>query len=364
MIRKTDIIHIVTVILVGVTLVACGGKPADATYYNTIYKPLYAQGFVIGCGNDSVEGIVINNPWQGADSVSMSFRVEAPARRIVAMSSTFVAMLESLGAADRIVGVSGLDFISSPSLRARGNEVADVGYDTNVDFEKIVALNPDVVLLYGVNGPNVIENKLKELNIPYLYLGDYLEQSPLGKAEWVVAVGELIGKREEAVALFDSIAVRYNALTDSASTFTSRPKVMLNAPYGDSWWMPSTANYMTQLITDAGGDYLYKENTGNASRNIDIELAYKLMSEAGLWLNPGQASSLDQLTAMTPRFTDTPVFRSGNVYNNNRRTNSGGGNDFYESGVIHPDVVLKDLIKVFHPEAFPGYEPVYFHRLK
>lgn len=345
-------------------MTCCADKEGKATFDTTVYQPEYAGGFTIGCDKDSVTGIMIKNPWQGADSVMMRYRVEKPAERIVAMSSTFVAMLESLGAIDRVVGVSGLKFITSEALHNREGKVADVGYDTNVDFEKIVMLNPDIVLIYGVNGPSPIENKLKELNIPYVYIGEYLEQSPLGKAEWVVAIGEIIGKREEATALFDSIAGRYNALKCRFSDIAEKPQVMINAPYSDSWWMPSTQNYMSQLITDAGGDYIYKENTGNASENIDIEKAYMLMSQADVWLNPGQASSKAELADMTPRFTDTRPFTGDKVYNNNRRNSAGGGNDFYESGIMHPDIILQDLVKVFHPDSLSDYEPVYYQHLR
>lgn len=337
----------------------------DKTVFDlTIYQPEYAGGFVIGCDKDSVPVIMIKNPWQGADSVMMSYKVEKPAERIIAMSSTFVAMLESLEAIDRVVGVSGLKFITNEALHNRKDKIADVGYDTDLDFEKIVMLNPDIVLLYGVNGPSPIEKKLKELNIPYVYIGEYLEQSPLGKTEWVVAIGEIIGKREEAMALSDSIAGRYNALKYRFSNIVKKPQVMINAPYSDSWWMPSTNNYISQLIADAGGDYIYKENTGNASENIDIEKAYLLMSQADVWLNPGQASSKAQLADMTPRFTDTKPFTDDEVYNNNRRSSAGGGNDFYESGIMHPDIILQDLVKVFHPDSLSGYEPVYYQHLR
>lgn len=343
----------------------CGGKNDTAAVYDTtLYSPEYAKGFAIVCDKDSVPAIMIRNPWQGADSVSICYRLEKPAERIVAMSSTFVAMLESLGAVDRIVGVSGRGYISSDAIRNRGDKVADVGYDTGVDYEKLVMLEPDVVLLYGVNGPSPIEEKLKELAIPYIYIGDYLEESPLGKAEWVVAIGEIIGKRKESEDIFAGIAKRYNTRKERYSRSSVRPKVMINAPYNDSWWMPSTSNYMAQLIADAGGDYIYKENTGNSSKVIDIEEAYMLMSDADVWINPGQAFTKAEVAAMAPRLTDTRVFTGGEVYNNNRRSSPAGGNDFYESGVMHPDVILDDLNRVFHPERSDSYQPVYYRRLQ
>ena len=122
-----------------------------------------------------------------------------------------------------------------------------------------------------------MEGKLKELNIPFMYVGDYLEESPLGKAEWLVALAEVTGKRTEGEKVFADIPVRYNALkkrvTDAA---IDAPSVMLNTPYGDNWFMPSTESYVARLIKDAGGDYIYKKNTGNASAPIDLEEAYLL----------------------------------------------------------------------------------------
>ena len=141
------------------------------------------------------------------------------------------------------------------------------------------------------------------------------------------------------------------------------PSVMLNVPYGDSWFMPSTQSYAARLIADAGGHYVYQKNTGNASVPIDMEEAYLLASDADMWLNVGMANSLDELKASCPKFTDTRCFKNGNVYNNNARTNAGGGNDYYESAVVNPDIVLRDLVKIFHPELVQE-ECVYYKRLK
>ena len=117
---------------------------------------------------------------------------------------------------------------------------------------------------------------------------------------------------------------------------------MLNVPYGDSWFMPSTQSYVARLITDAGGRYIYQKNTGNASIPIDLEEAYLLASDADMWLNVGMANSLDDLKASCPKFTDTRCFKNGEVYNN---------------------IVLRDLVKIFHPELVQE-ECVYYKQLK
>lgn len=368
--------------LLAAALAACSGRGAgSADFGKAVYTPRYASGFRI-TGADGRESVVITslNPWQGADSIETQLLVvrggepvprgfrgqvlRGDARRIVAMSSTHVAMLDALGAADRIVGVSGLGFISCPTVLARRDSVGDVGYGGNVQYELLLSLDPDIVLLYGVNGASGMEGKLSELGIPYMYVGDYVEQSPLGKAEWLVALAELLGRRAEGEKVFAGIPARYDAVRRRvADAATDAPSVMVNAPYGDSWFMPSTESYAIRLISDAGGHYIYDRNTGNASQPVDMEEAYLLAAQADMWINVGTARSLADVARMCPKFTDTRCFRNGYVYNDNARSTEGGGNDCYESGIVHPDILLRDLVKIFHPELVEE-DFVYYQQLR
>ncbi len=366
-----------------VLLAACNGKKTASIsdFSNQLYTPEYASGFSIK-GADGYESsiITVTNPWQGADSITTQLFIarggesapegftgqvlEGDASRIVAMSSTHIAMLDAVGEAGRVVGVSGIDYISNPVISANRDSIGDVGYEGNINYELLISLDPDLVLLYGVNGASSMEGKLNELGIPFMYVGDYLEESPLGKAEWMVALSEVVGKRTEGEQVFGGIPVRYNDLKKRvADTVLDAPSVILNTPYGDSWFMPSTESYVARLVKDAGGDYIYKKNTGNASLPIDLEEAYKLTSEADMWLNVGMANSLDELRTSCPKFSDTRCFRNGSVWNNNLKTNAAGGNDYYESAVVNPDILLRDLVKIFHPELVEE-DFVYYKQLK
>lgn len=369
-------------LLLTLALAGCRGKSSKLADFNTpLYTPEYASGFEIE-GADGRQSVLVSvtNPWQGADSVTTRLFIvrdgetvpegfdgqvlEGDARRVVAMSSTHIAMLDAIGEIGRVVGVSGIDYISNPDIQARRDRIGDVGYEGNIDYELLLSLEPDLVLLYGVNGASAMESKLRELGIPYMYVGDYLEESPLGKAEWLVALSEVVGKRAKGEQVFADIPVRYNALKQRvADNALDAPSVMLNTPYGDSWFMPSPENYVVRLITDAGGDYIYKKNTGNSSTPIDLEEAYLLASEADIWINVGMANSLDDVAKMCPKFADTRCFRNGYVYNNNARTNAAGGNDYWESAVVRPDLVLRDLVKIFHPELVEE-DFVYYKQLK
>lgn len=373
---------LLTILPLMLILFACGKKATDINDFNKeIYTPEYASGFKI-LGADGNGSVIIesNNPWQGADSVVTRLFIardgepapedfdgqvlDGEAKRIVAMSSTHIAMLDAIGEDGRVVGVSGIDYISNPDIQARRDSIGDVGYEGNINYELSLSLNPDLVLLYGTTGASQMEGKLKELGVPYMYVGDYLEESPLGKAEWLVALSELVGKRADGEKVFSEIPARYNTLKKKvADNILDAPSVMLNTPYGDSWFMPSTESYVARLVKDAGGNYIYTKNTGNASAPIDMEEAYKLTSEADMWLNVGTANSLDELKGAYPKFTDTRCFRNGHVYNNNARTNTAGGNDYYESAVVNPDIVLRDLVKIFHPELIEE-DFVYYKQLK
>lgn len=282
------------------------------------------------------------------------------AERVVCMSTSHIAMLDILGRVDAIVGVSGKQYVMNE--RVSGSvEVYDVGYDSSLDFERLIALDPDVVLMYGVSAENgAVTGKLRELSIPYIYLGDYTEQSPLGKAEWVVAVAEIMGIGERGIEVFAEIEERYEAVRQSV-TVQERPRVMFNTPYQDVWYMPSDDSYMVQLVEDAGGAYIYKgNNPSGGSRGISLEEALLLVNRADIWLNVGQCMSLDELRSAAPHFATTAVVERGDVYNNNRRRSPSGGSDFWESAIVHPDVVLSDLAKIMQGRDDSLY---YHHRL-
>ncbi len=352
-----------------------------ADFNKVVYAPKYATGFEI-VGAEGRQSVIINvkNPWQGADSINTQLFIarngeavpdgfngqviHGTPKRIVAMSSTIIAMLDAVGSINTVVGVSGMEYILNPKILAKRDSIGDVGYEGNVNYELLLSLEPDIVMFFGIRGANSMEGKLKELNIPYIYTGDHLEQSPIGKAEWLVAISEIVDKRDEGIKVFSEIPERYDAwkkkVADAKST---APKVMMNIPYNGTWFMPSTESYVARLIADAGGDYIYKKNTGTTSMPIDLEEAYQLVSASDVWLDVGLTNSLDEVKAACPKFTDTNCFIQGNVYNNNLRSNEVGGSDYFESGVVNPDLVLRDLIKIFHPELVQE-DFVYYKQLK
>ena len=332
-----------------------------------IYTPRYAKGFSIEQDKTTGEKLLcIKNPWQGAEGVVFYSKIDtvAPPKRIIAMSSSHAAMLDAIGCADRIVGLSGCRFIYNSDLckKIEEGEIAEVGYDSSFNFEKICSLNADIVLLYGIAGEaKSITDKLDELRIPYVYIGDYLESDPLGKAEWVVALSALCGVEEVGLNFFADVEKRYNNLKNKRYSSAYSPRVMLNLPYRDTWFMPPHNSYMVRLIEDAGGEYVLTENEkrktenedkpSTSSKPISLEVALVLAMKADFWINLGQIASKEELQAAAPRFAEVDAVKFGRLYNNTKRTNESRGSDFWESGAVRPDIILEDLIKILHYEA-------------
>ncbi len=369
-------VYICLVALIACVCVGCGGSKASSerVFDNVSYAPNHASGFVINEDSEGVKLLCVTRPWQGENIAEQRLAIFATeeqakgysgeyivgaAERVICMSTSHVAMLSELGLGHTIVGVSGKQYIINDKVR-NNPAICDVGYDSNLDYEAILLADADLVILYGVTAENsALTAKLREIDVPYIYFGDYTEQTPLGKAEWLVAMAEIMGCRERGEELFSSIVERYEAVCNNAPPLEKPCRVMLNLPYQDVWYMPSDDSYLVRLIRDAGGEYIYKGcNPHSGSKGISLEQAVELVAKADIWLNVGQCTSLDEVCSQAPLFANMEVVRRGEVYNNNRRRSEGGGSDFWESAIVRPDVVLSDLVRILRGKS----DSLYYHQ--
>lgn len=361
---------------------ACNNAQRDdiQDFTKTIYKPEYAIGFeILGAENRESTIIKVLNPWQGASGVESELFIsrngeEAPegfsgqiikekAQRVICLSSSHVGMLDIIGKVENVVAVSGMDFISNEYIIANKDKISDIGYSDNTNHELIVASKPDLVLMYGINGINSIEPKLRELGIPFIYIGEYMEEDPIGKVEWIVALAEATGCREKGIERFRAIPEEYNAVKKRLeNAHGNNPTVMINTPYGDTWFMASSQSYIVRLIRDAGGNYVYEQNTGNMSLPVDMEEAMLLALKSDCWINVSPIASIPEFLDALPKFAEVPCVAKGEIYTNAGKLSPKGGNDFWESGVVNPQIVLRDLVKIFHPELVEE-EFVYYKKL-
>ena len=297
--------------------------------------------------------VVTISPYDGrTDTLSVS----QPLDNIICMSTSHVACLSEIGADSVITAVSGIQYIADPALQHRFAEstLYDIGYEASLDYERIMSLNPDLILAYTVSSsePPYL-SKLRSLGLTVLVLHDHLENHPLARAEYIRLFGALTGRNEVADSIFNVVAERYEALKKSKNA-TNKKKVLMNIPYADVWYVPGYDSYMSRLIRDAGGDVLGAAKGTSVSRVISMEEAWAFSKEADIWLNPGHCTSREELASIHRLFSSFgPMSDCRPIYNNTLRTAPKGGNDFYESGVVRPDLVLEDLIYIMSQSSSP-----------
>jgi iron complex transport system substrate-binding protein len=286
---------------------------------------------------------------------------------VITLSTTHIAMIRSLDESGSIRGISGADLVYDTAMirRIGEGEVIDVGYERTLNYELIVSLQPDVLFLYGVESSiREISDKLVEMGIPVVFCGDYLEEHPLGKAEWLRFFSLFFHRESEADSLFDRIDSSYRALTLMTDSLEERPSVLTGLPWKDTWYMAGGDSYAARLIEDAGGRFLWEDSQSSEAIPLNIESVFSRAVGADVWINPGAAASLKDLVRFDERFSSLGVVKQGRVYNNNARLNPSGGNDYWESGAVRPDLVLADMIKIFHPDLMEDHRFRYYRKLK
>jgi len=309
-----------------------GNMPQSAL--DTLYAPKYARRFAILSHGDTVI-LSVKNPWQGAENTEKRYDITKPFEKIIATSTSHLAFLETLESTSLVKGISGKSYIYS---KAYAN-VEDIGYDRSMEYEKVLAIGSDAMLVYEIAGESASAfGKLESLGVNVIYIADYLENDPLGRAEWIMVFGAMTGKMEKAAEYFAMVEDSYNSL--KVDSVFHRKKVILNSPYRDIWYFPGTDSYPIKLIEDAGGEYIASRYKGEMSTPVGIETAYRYLLEADIWLNPSIGTkTMADLERSDARLKGISI----PLYNFDKRSTQTGGTDYYETGVVRPDLILRDL---------------------
>ncbi len=291
--------------------------------------------------------------------------IQVPVTRVVATSTTYLPFIDQIGAVETLVGLDSLDYASNANVIARieADEITAVGGDTGLNMESLVALEPDLVLASPFD-TSALES-MQELGLPFAINADYLEGTPLGRAEWGKFIALFYNREAAAEEQFAGIAERYAALAALTADVEDRPTVFLSSPYEGTWYMAPAGSYTALLLEDAGAQYLWAEDEGTGTLVLDFETVLERAVNADYWLNPDQLfwDSLDDVVATDERFAEFAAYQNGTIFNNNARLNTNGWNDYYESAVAAPDAVLADLIAMFHPDLLPEHELYYYRQL-
>lgn len=358
-------------------------KSNEINTTNTSEKSIeisYAQGFSIQDKGDYTI-IEVTNPWPEAgktfryalvkDKESFTSEetfdavVQVPVKNLIVTSTTHIPSLDMLDETNKLIAFPNLSYISSENTRKRIEEgkITEIGNNESINTENVIDLQPEVMIGFAVTGNNKTYETLQRAGIPIVFNGDWTEQNPLGKAEWIKFFGAFFDKMEEANALFSEIETKYNTVKELAQTAENSPTVLSGALWKDIWYLPEGKSWGAQFIADANGQYLWADSDGTGSIALNVETVIEKAQQADFWIGPGQFTTYKQLEDANKAYTQFDAFKNKNVYSFSSLKGETGGVIYYELAPNRPDLVLKDLVKILHPELLPDYELYFFRAL-
>ena len=335
--------------LLGLVCAACQPKSTPSVTDGT-------AGFTIDIQNDSTI-ITIYSPWQKGQ-VMQKLSFSQPYERIVCTSATHMGFISELGMTDKVVGVCRPERVYNLSKEDR-ERITDIGDDMQPSMEKILLLNPDLVILYTYAQGDPIPAQVEALGIPILYCNEWTETTPLARAEWIRLVGSVFGCSTKADSIYASVRDAYEQLKVDSLKFKGK-SLMSGMSWRGTWYVPAGGTFMGNLFRDAGAQYKYEDNPSTSSIPLTMEQAIQDFAQADVWVGC-EANSLKELEAIDKKHTWFKAFQTGLVYNFRRRALPSGANDFWESGTVHPERILQDLQHILEGDTTQLY---YVEKLK
>lgn len=328
--------------------------------------------------------VTVLNPWRGAkeqfkyvvvqcgtpkpEGIENALVIEAPANKVIAMSTTHLPHLEKLELLDRLIGMDSFTYVNNPKVREmiQAGALIEIGSGAEVNVEKTIEAKPDLVMTYGVGDPQYDAHpKLLEAGIPTVINAEYMEGTPLGRAEWIKFTALFFNKEGKAQEEYAAMKQRYLELAAKVKGLSEKPTVIWGMASKDKWHLPGGGSYPARLIADAGGAYLWADDPSAGSLSLNFEEVYDRAVGADVWLLASfqRYNSIKEMLDAEPRYAEMAAVKRGQVWNYDKRVNENGGNDYWESGEGNPDLLLADLIKILHPELLPEHELVFWRQI-
>jgi len=341
----------------------------------------YAKGLSI-YKYDGFSVVKVSNPWPKAnkdytyvlqqkgavipDSLKQNTIIQVPIKNIIVTSTTHIPSLEMLGVENTLTGFPNLDFVSSDKVRNRIDQkkIREVGVGQQLNTEVIIDIQPDVIVGYGIDNNNPSLDNLQKSGLKVILNGDWNELSPLGKAEWIKFFGALYGLESKADSVFSNIEKDYNTTLEIAKKATTKPTVLSGAMFENQWYLPQGESWGSVIIAQAGGNYLWKDSRGSGSLSLPFETVFEKAENADFWIGPGQFTSLKEMSDSNPHYAKFASFGNKSVYSYSTKKGKTGGLVYFELAPNRPDLVLKDMVKILHPELLPEYQLYFFEKLK
>ncbi|MDD4922829.1 MAG: ABC transporter substrate-binding protein [Bacteroidales bacterium] len=365
-------------------LASCGNKPATNVPLSDA-KPdsclslKYAKGFSV----DFFKGyqrVTVWNPWQpGAifaryyltrDSLAQipgdGIRIQIPLKSLASASCTHYTFLEMLGVSGTVTGVCNAKLVYNSLIRQsyKESKVVDLGDPFQIKVERCLMLKPQAVMVTGYNQLDEHLARLSDAGIPVIYNNEWMESTLLARAEWIRFVACFYGKGALADSLYQEVESNYLRLKKmAAKAVTPKPKVLSGDNFRGTWYLPGGRSFTAELFSDAGANYIYKNDTTAGSIPYSFEQVLRDLNDADVWVGATNAATLSELLNIDERYKLFKSFREAKVYCYMNKVTPEGGNDYWESAVAYPDRLLADFIKLFHPELLPDYSWFYLKKM-
>ncbi|WP_188051181.1 ABC transporter substrate-binding protein [Flavobacterium sp. GP15] len=325
--------------------------------------------------------VKIINPWPNADkdftyilkeknvvvpdSLQKYNTIQVPLQSIVVTSTTIIPYLEMLGVENHLVGFPHTDYISSSKTRKLidNGSVKNVGQNEKLNMEQLIEMSPELIVTFGIDNNNPMIDNLQKSGLKVLIQADWMEQSPLGKAEWIKLYGALFGKEKEAKTQFDDIIKNYKEAMNLVSTKKPTANVLYGSMYQDQWYVAKANSWVAQFLKDAKANYLWADTEGTGSIGLSFEKVLEKAKNANFWIATGPFKTVAELENINPHYSQFDAFKTKQVYTFEGKIGATGGTIYYESAPSRPDLVLKDYIKIFHPELLPNYTFTFAQKL-
>jgi len=290
-------------------------------------------------------------------------RIEVPITSLYSESTTHLPLLADLGRIDVLTGVADSTTVVNADVRRLIDEGKVVQYATagQIDTERVVAGDPDVLMTGGMDVPEYAT--LRDAGIGVVANAEWLEDDPLGRAEWVKFMAALLGEEARATEVFDQIEADYQATAAKVPEGEPIP-VLLGSVFQGTWYMPTGNRYIGRLLADAGATYPWADVTGTESLQLDFETVFTESGDARIWLTDRDWATLADATAEDPRYGEFTAAREGEVWTYGVPSTPEGGIDYWERGVTRPDLILGDLVAILHPETSPDHEFAFYSRVE
>ena len=276
-------------------------------------------------------------------------------------------MVELLNEEKSIIGFPYSKYISSQKTRAlidKGN-IKEIGKESSLNTEILLDLQPELVVGYSVSSADKSLSTIQKAGINVIYNGDWLEETPLGRAEWIKFFGILFDKEKKADSIFNVIEANYLNAKKIALKAPKKPSILSGAIMSkDIWNLPAGESFVAQFLKDANLNYLWKDSKGKGSLSLSFESVFDKAKNANFWITPGYFSSKEQLMQSNQIYAQFDAFKNNKIYTPINKKGKTGGVIYYELASTRPDLVLKDIIKITNPDLLPNYKFTFFEKMK